>query len=375
MTVPARVPGKPGLRPPKRAPAVRLSSVLTGVVPAHPASEDYLAALGGGWQMLGNDSAGDCAAVTWANVRRLVTTTLTANGRYPSQDEVWALYETQNPDFDPGGDPAVNGPGSPADNGMQLQTLLEYLVEHGGPDGVKAVCFAAVNPENPAEVKAAIAICGYVWTGVTVAANNQQEFAGSEPWDYDPSSPAEGGHSIVTGGYGTPGAGPLGGDERFITWACETSFTDAFWSNSVTECWVVIWPEHLGSREFLQGIDAAKLAADYEAITGRPLPLLPASTPVKEGGTTMFQALEAKLEALWADVSGQAKADALQALADVKAQVAKAEPILTEFEAGLKALLVAAEPQLKADAEALLAKLLADFAPLLGTAPEPPAAG
>ena len=38
--------------------------------------------------MLGNDQAGDCVAVTWANVRRLVTAILTAAPVYPSQAQV-----------------------------------------------------------------------------------------------------------------------------------------------------------------------------------------------------------------------------------------------------------------------------------------------
>ena len=133
--------------------------------------------------MLGNDLAGDCVAVTYANVRRLVTTTLTATPSYPSQAEVWAIYQTQNPDFDPNGDPSVNGPGSPADNGMDVQTLLEYLLPRGGPDGVKAVAFATVDPSSPDEVKAAIAVFGYVWTGINVSELNQQEFAAGQPWD------------------------------------------------------------------------------------------------------------------------------------------------------------------------------------------------
>jgi hypothetical protein len=280
MTI--RTPGKYGKRAPKRAPMLRLGPLLTGIVPVHPAAEDYLAVLGGGWEMLGNDVAGDCVAVTYANVRRLVTATLTDTPDYPSQDQVWAVYKTQNPDFDPNGSPDTNGPGSDADQGMDVQTLLEYLVSTGGPDGVKAVAFAAVDPKNADEVKAAIAIFGYVWTGITVSEANQQEFADGQPWDYDPSSPVDGGHSIITGGYGTPGAGPLGGDERFITWAAETSFTDEFWANSVDEAFVVIWPEHLGSREFLEGVNLLALAADYQEITGRslPLPAPPQPAPV-----------------------------------------------------------------------------------------------
>jgi hypothetical protein len=253
-------PGKYGRRPPKRARALRLKDYLTGVVPAVPAGEDYLAALNGGWQMLGNDTYGDCVAVTWANVRRLVTATLTATPDYPDQDQVFAVYKTQNPGF-------------PADdNGMDIQTLLEYLVATGGPDGVKAAGFAAVDYTNPAEVKAAIALFGYVWTGVNVLDANQQEFGSGQPWDYVPGSPVDGGHSVITGGYGAPGAGPLGGDERFITWAQETSFTDAFWSNCVEEAWVVIWPEMLGSSDFLAGVNMTQLAADYQEITGNPFP-------------------------------------------------------------------------------------------------------
>jgi hypothetical protein len=255
----SRQPGKYGRRPPKRAPALRLSRLLTGAVPDHPPYADYLVALNGGWQMLGNEEYGDCVAVTWANKRRLVTCTLTDSGYYPGMDQVTAVYKTQNPGF----------PGE--DNGMDIQTLLEYLVTTGGPDGVKAVAFAQVDHTDAEEVKAAIALFGSVWTGVNVLAVNQQQFSASQPWDYDPASPVDGGHSVLTGGYGAGGSGALGGDEKFITWAAETSFTDAYWANECEEAWAVIWPEHLGSRFFLAGIDRDQLRQDYEDITGRPL--------------------------------------------------------------------------------------------------------
>lgn len=272
--------GKYGRRVPSRRPALSLARVLTGKIPAHPAAADYLARLAG-WEMLGNDRAGDCVSVTWANIRRLVSSIAGAE-RYPSQDEVWTLYRTQNPDFDPNGTEDTNGPGSHADQGMDIQTLLEYLVKHGGPDGTKALAFAKVDPTNVDEVKAAVAIFGFVWTGIVVQAANQDEFANRRPWDYHRSSPDEGGHSVITGGYGAPGGGPLGGDERFITWAEETSFTDAYWRRQVEETWVVIWPEHLSHPAFLDGVDLAALAADYEAITGRPFPAVvpPAPGPV-----------------------------------------------------------------------------------------------
>lgn len=275
-------PRRYGRRSPKRARAIQLAPLLTGVVPAHPASADYLALLRGGWQMLGNDVAGDCVAVTWANFRRLLTTLLGGHQVYPSMEQTWAVYRTQNPHFDPNGTPDTNGPGSSADGGMDIQTLLEYLVEHGGPDGVKALGFAQVNPQNTEEVKAALAIFGALWTGIVVQEANQEQFADGKPWDYSRRSPDEGGHSVLTGGYGGPGAGPLGGDERFITWAEETSFTDAFWQRKVEEAWVVIWPEHLKDDAFLAGVDMRGFAAAFTAITGKAFPAVipPQPSPV-----------------------------------------------------------------------------------------------
>ena len=284
-----------GRRAPKRAPAIQFSRVRRGTAtpPAHPTAADNLALLKGGWALLGNDVAGDCVAVTWANVRRLVTAILGAREVYPTQDEVWAVYKTQNPKFNPNGTAATNGPGSKYDEGMDIQTLLEYLVKVGGPDGVKALAFAQVNPQSVEDVKAALAIFGYVWTGINVLEINQEEFADEQPWDYSRTSPDDGGHSVITGGYGAPGAGPLGGDERFITWAEETSFTDNYWRREVEEAWVVIWPEHLQDKTFLAGVDVAALAADYTAITGKPFPAVippqPTPTPTPTPAPTVDQ--------------------------------------------------------------------------------------
>jgi hypothetical protein len=271
LITPARIPGRYGRRTPKRAPALKLGPLLTGVVPTHPAAADYLAAMDGGWQLLGNDRAGDCNAVTWANMRRLVTATL-ATEHYPTQDQVWQFYRTQNPDFDPAGSADTNGPGSSADQGMDVQTGLEYLHATGGPDGVKAVAFAKVDHTNLDEVDAALAIFGALWLGIQVLDANPAQFSAGQPWTDVPGSAVEGGHAILGGGYSAS-------EVRFITWAAETGFDLSFWNGAapdgsplVEECWVVIWPEHLGTREFGQGINVAQLAADYLALTGSPLP-------------------------------------------------------------------------------------------------------
>jgi hypothetical protein len=261
---------KYGRRAPKNAPALRFGSFLQSGAPAYPQDENYLATLTD-WQMLGNDVAGDCNAVTWANTRRLVTATLSTE-YYPTQAQVWQFYQTQNPNFDPNGTAATNGPGSSADQGMDIQTGLEYLQSTGGPDGVKAVAFAKVDHTQLAEVKAALAIFGALWLGINVLDANQQEFSAGKAWTDVSGSPIEGGHAILGGGYTTD-------DVRFITWAKETEFAKSFWDGVVQgnplveESWVAIWPEHLGTKEFEQGINLSQLAADYLALTGEQLTL------------------------------------------------------------------------------------------------------
>jgi len=255
---------KLGRRPPKNAPSLTLAHFLTGVIPDHPTAEDYLSKLSN-WQMLGNDQYGDCVAVTWANIRRLVTAML-ATEYYPTLNQVIALYKTQNPNF------------PSEDNGMDIQTCLEYLNGTGGPDGVKAVAFAKVNFSDLNEVKAAIAIFGFVWLGINVQKANMDEFDNNQPWDYVSGSPNDGGHSVISGGYLNVSTD----DVRFITWAQETGFTDNFWSHLVEEAWAVIWPEHLGTKEFEQGINLQQLAADYQEITGNTLPITPAPSPTPQ---------------------------------------------------------------------------------------------
>lgn len=263
---------KLGRKEPKQAPSLWLGNFLTGVIPEHPLSEDYLSAINN-WQMLGNDQYGDCVAVAWANERNFVTTLLTDNPYYPNQQEVYDVYKTQNPHF------------PNQDDGMDIQTLLEYLHKNGDPTGAKPVAFAAVDYTNLEEVKAALAIFGSLWLGFYVQQANMGQFDSGLPWDYVRSSPVIGGHCVLAGGYyGTPS-----NDVRFITWAEETGFTDNFWNREMEEAWVVIYPENLGTKQFQEGVDLEQLKQDYFDLTGDDLPIpeppVP-PTPPDNGGIT-----------------------------------------------------------------------------------------
>jgi hypothetical protein len=232
-----------GRRPPKKAPAMRFSTFHTGQIPEPPAAPaEHLGTLG-------DCRVGDCNAVAWADTR-LVASALAGAAYHPTQEQVWDFYRTQNPGFDPGGTAGDNGPGSAADRGMELQTGLEYLRANDGPDGVRAVAFAQVDPANPKEVEAAIAIFGSLWLGILVE------------------------RSDVDG----PPAPVLGTDIAVVAWGPEAA-PPSFRSHTrngqrlVEEAWIVIWPEHLGRPAFLEGVDQAALRQAYRDLTGRTLAL------------------------------------------------------------------------------------------------------
>jgi hypothetical protein len=254
-----------GRKKPSNKPSLRLSGYLTGTVPAHPAAADHFAKVSD-WGLYDNDQYGDCGPTSVANSRKLITRYLAAQESSPSQDDVFDLYKRSgNPDFDPATDAD--------DNGVDMQTMLSAVVK-GGIGGVKALGFAKVDVTNLEEMRAAIAIFGFLLLGVDLQ-TAQQTQTDNKLWDY--KSTAEwGGHAILNGRYVTES-----GHDRsaVITWAEVVDMTDAFIAHQLDEAWVVIWPEHLTSETFLAGVDLTAFAADYKALTGRDFPAAVPPTP------------------------------------------------------------------------------------------------
>lgn len=291
MTESVRVPGRRlGRRVPSNKVAVQFAEVWKGTLPEVPASVDYLDDFTG-WQMLGNDQFGDCGPVSVANSRTLTTTVLSGAPSYPTLDDVFDLYRRSgNPNFDPATDTD--------DNGVDMQTMLE-AVNSGGIAGVKSVAFAKVDHTDLAQVKAAIAIFGSILIGVNLETAQQ----GQRLWAYS-QSPTWGGHAVLCGGYvnqpnPTDNTTP---DIDCVTWAEVVPMTDMFWGKQVEEAWVVIWPEHFGSKEFMDHMDVQALAAAYQQLTHRPLPVpqpAPAPTPTPVPSSTVtWDELDAALAPL-----------------------------------------------------------------------------
>jgi hypothetical protein len=259
-----------GLRPydPNR-PVLKLARILAAVPPQYAPTADHLAPVTD-WGLYENDQYGDCGPAAVANSRKLVTGILAGAEQSPTQDQVFDLYRASgNPDFDPGTDAG--------DDGVEMATMLA-AVRNVGIGGVRSLAEAKVDVTDLNEVRAAIAIFGFLLLGCVLETAQQTQTDGGL-WDYDPS-PEWGGHAVLAGAYTSQ---PSGADVKVVTWAEVVGTTDVFWQRQVTEGWVCIWPEAVGTTQFQQGIDIAALNADYQALTGRPGPFPPHLSGVSAG--------------------------------------------------------------------------------------------
>jgi len=203
---------------------------------------------------------------------------------------LWELYKTQNPDFDPLGDPNVNGPGSNADGGMATDELLDYLHKNGGPDGGRVVAYGTIDPTNIQAVERAIALFGFVWVDILVQAGNMEEFNQGKSWTNTGETP-EGGHAVLGGGYDPR--------RKFETWTQEATFSDSFWTGRVggdplvSRVYVVIFEEH-ATKQFINSVSGQTLAEDYTALTGKSIVWPGQPTPSPSGDPDSVLAAAAK---------------------------------------------------------------------------------
>lgn len=279
------IPGRRlGRRPhdPDR-PVLRLAPALTGVTLTHPPTVDHLSKVTG-WGTLGNDRYGDCGPAMVEHDRMLVTAYLAGAPIPPDVNAVYDLYRRSgNPNF------------PRDDNGVVLADMLSQVAK-GGIGGTKCLAYAKVDVTNLDEVRAAIAIFGGLHLGVDMQIAQQAQTNAGGPWDYQPSG-VWGGHAVLAGLY-TSDSVVRHSDVSVVTWGMVLGTTDAFWARQVAEAWVVIWPEHLGSVAFQQGVDLAALAAAYKTLTGRVFPTV--TPPVPPSGDAADRVLAAAVRP-WVD--------------------------------------------------------------------------
>lgn len=266
-----------GRRPASDRPTLKARRFLTGVVPEHPAAVNHLDAAT--YDLYRNDQFGVCGVASLAHYICLVTAHLAGGQRTPTWDDVVALYRTQNPGFDP----AL--PGGGQDEGVEMKKLLADAVKHGLGQS-RILGFAEIDLADPEEVRAAVAIFGGVLLGLDLDMAQAEQLAGGV-WEYVERSPQWGGHAVMEGGYSTD---PYG--EDIVTWGTRVRMTREFVRRQRAEAYVVILPEHLTDRGFLDGWDLSEFAAAYEQITDRAFPV-PLPAPVVDEHEAADDALAA----------------------------------------------------------------------------------
>lgn len=260
----------PGFRLGRRVPDPayqKLRLKLTGQVPAHPISVDHFSKITN-WGMLGNEKFGDCGPAAVAHYVMMVTEYLTGTMISPTLNDVLALYKLCNPTFDP-----TTGVG---DNGVDMGQMLGFVCSNG-IGGKTALAHATVDVSDLDALRAVTSIFGGVLLGVDLETAQQSQTTSGGPWNYAPSG-EWGGHAVLGGLY-TSDATAGHSDVSVVTWGQVMGTTDAFFQHQLMEAHVLIFPEHLGTAEFQQGVDTAALSADYQALTGQPFPVIPSPSP------------------------------------------------------------------------------------------------
>jgi peptidoglycan hydrolase-like protein with peptidoglycan-binding domain len=224
------------------------------------------------YPMDGNDSVGDCVVAGFDHFNQIITSLLTGVQMNLNQEKIWELYKTQNPNFDPNGTASTNGPGSNSDNGMDIQTFLNYLALNK-----YILAFAKIDHTNEEEMKAATYLGLSIITGVQLQSAQEGQQFNQGVWDYDSSSSVLGGHCIPLVGYqATPDT------MTCVTWGKLIDCTQNFISRQMDEAWFVLTQAHVDHPEFRNHFDISGFSTAVSEITqGKVIIPVPTILPTK----------------------------------------------------------------------------------------------
>lgn len=211
------------------------------------------------WQMALNDSLGDCTIAGACHMFAAMAVYAGSPEPLFSDEEITTAYS------------AVSGyvPGDPGtDNGADMQTVLEYLRATGLTDETgkthKVAGYAAFgNCADEILLAQVLEVFGSVYVGVNLPESAQSEFSDGEPWDWQPSSPIEGGHCIALQRRTVGGIGVLG----YVTWGSTTKATRGFQRHYAEEAWAVVGADWLEANgDSISGLDLGQLLSDLQYV-------------------------------------------------------------------------------------------------------------
>lgn len=236
---------QPTLKLGKRNPVKKLSLKFSDFILLTPDSPLVDIAPSYAFPMDLNDQYGTCVVAAFDHARQTITGLLTGTQQNLTTAQIESFYQTQNPDF-----PAE-------DNGMDMQTFLEYLTENKYILG-----FAKIDYTNEAEMKAATYMGLSIMCGVQLQQAQETQFLSLETWDTVLGSPIIGGHGVNTVGYETSPDNTI-----FVSWGSSISATQGFINNQMDEAWFILMQEHVDHPSFKTHWDLNAFAQAVSEIT------------------------------------------------------------------------------------------------------------
>lgn len=245
-----------GKRAPRHDPrTLMLANYLQdAALPEPPASIDFTAKVSA-WQMMKNDTLGDC---TCAAAGHLVMewTSLLGSEVVPTDDQIVAAYSAIS-----GYDPATGA----HDDGAVEVDVLNYW-RRTGIAGRQIVAYAALEPGNVEHVRDAVYLFDGVYIGVALPVSAQRQ----RVWSVPPGGATGQGAPGSWGGHAVP---VVGYDRRgltVVTWGATKRMTWGFWRAYCDEAYAIISQDFIdkSSGRSTEGFDLAALQADLRAVTG-----------------------------------------------------------------------------------------------------------
>lgn len=225
----------------------RLSRYLTTLPPV-PSAVDWGGKVGS-WEMLGNDSVGNCGEASalhcdmdWTSNNGLTFT--------PSTQDAISAYA------------AITGynPANPSsDQGTVLLDLLNYW-RQTGIAGRKIFAYASIDPANTQELMTAIAFFGCAFVGVNMPTSAMDATENGQEWTNATDTNITGGHAIPLIAYNQNSL-------TCVTWGQVQTMTWAWLRTYLDEAYVCFSPDWVGpSGSAPSGFNVQQLTGDLAAL-------------------------------------------------------------------------------------------------------------
>jgi hypothetical protein len=160
-----------------------------------------------------------------------------------------------------GYDPSQTQPdgSNPTDNGTAMTDGFAAW-QKDGLLGHKILGWAAINPSDPAQRKAAIYAFGATFSGISVTASMMQQFQNGQPWNSPFDGAMLGRHAFPILGFGRFG-------QTGLSWARRVA-SDPDFPQLISEEYVVVTQDWLDAQgKSPSGLDLQTLQSDLSAVT------------------------------------------------------------------------------------------------------------